>query len=187
MLSRLLPLLAVIGFAGCQASAPPGGDAAAPTGPVGAPFPTVAGRSLAGATVRLPADFAGAPAVLLIGYQQRAQFDADRWLYGLLMADLGLRIVELPTIPGWAASLASGWIDDGMRSGIPQEDWSAVITLYGGAAKPVAEFTGTEGGNNVRVLLLDERGVVRWFHDRGFSAGMLKELGEAAAGLEAAR
>lgn len=185
MFARILSLIAAAGLAGCHA-APPSEElagASSASGPLGLAFPAVEGRSLAGEPVRLPDHLAGAPAVVLIGYQQRAQFDADRWLYGLLQADLGLRIVELPTMPGWAASLASGWIDEGMRGGIPREDWSSVITLYGSQAAPVAAFTGSEGGNNVRVLLLDGHGVVRWFHDRGFSAGKLKELADARAGL----
>jgi hypothetical protein len=184
--ARILALIAAAGFAGCHSEPALDPESRSPgaSGPVGLPFPSVEGRSLAGESVRLPDDFLGAPSVVLIGYQQRAQFDADRWLFGLLQADLDLRIVELPTIPGWAASLASRWIDEGMRGGIPQEDWSSVVTLYGGEAAPVAEFTGTEGGNNVRVLLLDGGGVVRWFHDRGFSAGKLKELADARSVLE---
>lgn len=86
------------------------------------------------------------------------------------------RIVEVPTIPGLVTSLASGWIDDGMRSGIPREDWGAVVTLYGGAADPVAEFTGTENGRNARVLVLDRQGRVGWFTDRGYSASQAIEV-----------
>ena len=144
--------------------------------PVGEAFPTTVGRTLEEERVELPAAYAGAPAVLLVGYEQEAQFDADRWIYALLKADLDVRIVELPTIPGLVPSWISGWIDEGMRSGIPREDWGQVVTVYGDAARPIAELTGTAKGRNMRVLLLDAGGVVRWFHDRGFSAGKLLEL-----------
>jgi hypothetical protein len=148
--------------------------------PLGEPFPTVTGRSLAGDEVALPP---GENAVLLIGYLQKAQFDADRGLYGLLQAKLPVRVLEVPTIPGLFPSLFKGSIDEGMRGGIPSEDWASVVTLYGDRAKPIAALTGTENGNNIRVLLLDASGHVRWFHDRGFSAGKLIELEQAARAL----
>lgn len=151
--------------------------------PTGEPFPTVSGESLAGEQIDLPTALAGQPAVVLIGYLQEAQFDIDRWLMGLIQAGTAVPILELPTIPGLAPTIASGWIDDGMRSGIPEEDWAVVVTLYGSAAKPVAELTGTENGRLARVILLDANGNVAWFHDRGYSASKALELAELAAGL----
>ncbi|MGE3171891.1 MAG: hypothetical protein AB7O97_04645 [Planctomycetota bacterium] len=146
--------------------------------PTGERFPSVTATALDGTLVRVPEDFAGAPLVLLVGYEQDAQFDADRWLLGLLQAEVPVAIRELPTIPGFVPRLLAGTIDSGMRSGIPDEDWGAVITVYDDAAA-VAAFTGNEAGRTMRVLLLDERGTVAWFHDRGYSAGTLLRLLEA--------
>lgn len=179
---RRLASLLVIGsvLAACSSDSLPNRD------PVGEVFPTVAGESLAGEVVALPADLGGQPAILLVGYRQESQFDIDRWLMGLIQAGVVLPILELPTIPDLVPTLASGWIDDGMRSGIPEEDWAVVVTLYGSAAQPVAELTGTENGRLARVLLLDEKGTVVWFHDRGFSAGKAIELAEFAGELAGA-
>jgi len=152
--------------------------------PVGEVFPTVAGRSLEGDPVELPAAYAGAPVVLVVGYLQKTQFDIDRWILGLLQSGVDVRIVEVPTIPGLVPGLASGWIDEGMRSGIPPEDWGSVVTLYGRAADPVAAFTGTEGGRNGRVLLLDGEGRVAWFADEGYAP---REMMELAAAIETLR
>jgi hypothetical protein len=150
--------------------------------PLGARFPAVTGESLAGAAVELPP---GRPAVLLVGYVQDAQFDADRWLYGLLQAELPVDVLEIPTIPGLFPSALAGTIDSGMRSGIPSEDWSSVVTLYGARAEEVVALTGNENPRNIRVLLLDRDGEVVWFHDRGFSAGKLLELERSAEALVA--
>ncbi len=148
--------------------------------PLGETFPSVSGKSLEGGTaVELPAALAGAPAVLLIGYDQDAQFDADRWLYGLLQADLGVQLLELPTIKGLFPRMIAGTIDSGMRAGIPSEDWASVVTVYGAGAGKIVDFTGNEVGSNIRVLLLDAEGRTTWFHDRGFSAGKLIELQQA--------
>jgi hypothetical protein len=87
-------------------------------------------------------------------------------------------IVELPTIPGLVPTIASKWIDDGMRAGIPREDWAAVVTLYGRSAKPVAALTGTEFPQRARVIVLDENGTIVWFDDAGFAPRKAIEVAE---------
>ncbi|MBC8328338.1 MAG: hypothetical protein H8E31_06270 [Planctomycetes bacterium] len=149
----------------------------------GEAFPEVQGESLAGEAVQLPQAVAGRPAVLLLGYVQDAQFDADRWLFGLLQAETPVQILELPTIPGLFPRLLRGTIDDGMRSGIPSEDWASVVTVYGPDAATLKAFTGVETPRNIRVLMLDRDGRVVWMHDRGFSAGKMLELDRAARAL----
>ena len=171
-LSRLTAILiGAMLIAGCSSTYPK-------RNPVGEMFPSVTGKSLEKQTVALPESLSGRPAIILIGYRQNTQFDIDRWFMGLLQTDAWQHatIIEVPTIPGLLPSLVSGWIDDGMRSGIPTEDWGAVVTLYGGAARPVAQFTGTEQGRNTRVVVLDAQGAVIWFDDRGFSARKALEV-----------
>ena len=73
-----------------------------------------------------------------------------------------------------------------MRSGIPEEDWASVITVYGSDADRIVALTGNEQPRNMRVLLLDAEGRVRWFHDRGFSAAKLLELVRTARELSPA-
>ena len=138
-------------------------------------FPSVTGTSLAGVTTRLPEALAGKSTLLLVGYKQNAQFDLDRWLIGLYQTETEVPVFEVPTIPGLLPGLFAGRIDDGMRSGIPEEDWASVITVYDDA-ELIARFTGTENGNNGRVLLLDPEGRVVFFHDRGFSVSALSRL-----------
>jgi hypothetical protein len=144
----------------------------------------VEGTALNDKEWRIPEDFAGQPTLILIGYKQDTQFDIDRWLLGLREAKVRVPVYEVPTIPGMAPRIFSGYIDAGMRSGIPSEDWGGVITLYGDAA-PVARFTGNENGLPARVVLLDAEGRVVFFHDRGYSLGTLDKLRAALAGLPA--
>ena len=146
--------------------------------PTGEIFPTVQGETLKKEAVRLPGDFAGKPVLLLVGYEQNTQFDLDRWLLGLTQAKLDVTVREVPTIPGLLPGLFAGAIDSGMRSGIPDEDWGTVITVYRDAGK-IAEFTGNEGGLPGRVLLLDGDGRVAFFHDEGYSVGALLNLQQA--------
>jgi len=151
--------------------------------PEGEPFPAVVGESLEEVRTEMPGAFAGEPVVLLVGYKQNTQFDIDRWAMGLIQAGVGTRLVEIPTIPSLTASWASGWIDDGMRSGIPEEDWGAVVTIYGSAAKPIAKLTGTENGRNARILVLDATGRIAWFDDQGFSVAKAMQVAELLTSL----
>jgi hypothetical protein len=148
--------------------------------PVGETFPTVTGTSLAGESVTLPGQ---EPRILLVGYLQEAQFDLDRWILGLLQAGAPVPILEVPTIPSRIASAFAGTIDEGMRGGIPKAEWGGVVTLYGGSGDPVAELTGTKGGRNGRILLLDAEGRVVWFHDAGYSPATLLDLLNSARAL----
>ncbi len=148
--------------------------------PIGEAFPEATGATLEDESITLPTAYEDAPALYMVGYVQATQFDLDRWAIGLTQVKFPCRIVEVPTIPNAMASMFKGTIDNGMRSGIPREDWVSVVTLYGDEAKPVVEFTGNENPRNGRIMLIDSDGVVRWFWDQGFSAKRLMELNTMA-------
>ena len=142
--------------------------------PTGETFPTVTGTALDGTEVTFPDAGGDQPLLLLVGYDQDAQFDIDRWMLALTQAEVRVRFYEVPTIPGLFPRMFSGTIDDGMRRGIPEPDWGGVVTLYGDAPQ-VAAFTGNRDGLTARVVLL-VGGEVAFFHDRGFSVGALEQL-----------
>jgi hypothetical protein len=168
-------LSALVGLQGCSSTQPR-------RDPVGEVFPSVVGTSLAGDEVRIPEDLSGEPALLLVGFKMDSQFDLDRWLLGIQQADIQVRAYELPTIPGMLPGLFAGRIDEGMRSGIPEEDWASVVTLYDDAPA-VVRFVGNENPLPGRILLLDGKGRVVFFHDQGYSAGTLARLEERLAAL----
>jgi hypothetical protein len=151
--------------------------------PVGESFPQVSGQTLSEEDVELPQYFSGSKTILLVAYKQDSQFDVDRWLIGLDMTNTKAKVYELPTIQGLFPRMFSGFIDEGMRKGIPKEMWGGVITIYSGGAE-VQEFTGNENPNNARAMVLDKDGVVVYFHDRGFSVAALNELREALGDTE---
>lgn len=142
----------------------------------GGQLPSVRGEALDGREWRLPEDLAGAPALLLVGFEMESQFDCDRWLLGLIQAATPIKVLEVPTIPGMVPGLFAGAIDSGMREGIPAEDWAVVVTLYGDDAKELFAFTGGRSDRNARVLLLDATGRLVWHHERGYSARVMADL-----------
>jgi hypothetical protein len=144
---------------------------------VGEMFPPVKGKSLDGLEKSLPDDFKGRKVILILGYEQKTQFDVDRWGIGFFTADLSLPpVYEIPTIPGLLPSLFKESIDSGMRRGIPKESWKDVITVYGSDGSVLTKWTGNEFPGNCRVILLDETGKVRWMHDKGYGIPPLKSL-----------
>ncbi|TVQ64260.1 MAG: hypothetical protein EA379_02145 [Phycisphaerales bacterium] len=161
-------MLGVVFVSGCSSSVPN-------RDPSGEPFPSVRGEGLDGVKWTIPDDFAGEHVLLLVGYKQNAQFDIDRWMMGLLQAETPVDFYEIPTIKGLAPRVIGGWIDDGMRKGIPRETWGVVITVYADADR-IVDLTGNELGNNARVLLLDPDGTIVWFWDQGYSPSALLDM-----------
>lgn len=158
----------LLALAGCTPESPR-------KNPVGLEFPTVNGTSLNGDSIVIPRAFIGTPTLLLVGYLQNSQFDIDRWLLGLVQLETPVVIREIPTVRGMVPRLIANKIDSGMRSGIPKDDWDAVITVYKDAGI-IADFLGTEDSLNARVVLLDASGKVIWYHDRGYSATVVSDL-----------
>lgn len=139
------------------------------------PFPGVLGYALSGEIVRLPDDVVGRPVVLLVAYRRVAQLDIDRWLKALRLAAPEVEAYEVPTIPSPVCRPQAGWIDAGMRSGVPREQWRNVVTVYGDGAA-VRDFIGEAPRPVAHVVLLDDAGVVRWLDARGFSEAGLEGL-----------
>lgn len=141
----------------------------------GKSFPAVKGESLEKQLVNIPADFTEPFTLLLVGYKQNSQFDIDRWLIALDMTETRVDVYEIPTMQGLFPRMFSTMIDNGMRKGIPKELWKGVITVYQDGDM-VQKFTGNENPNNARVLLLDENGIIIYFHDAGFSVSALNQI-----------
>jgi hypothetical protein len=151
-------------------------------GIVGRRFPSVEGRALSGEVVHFPEDLAGAPALLLCAYRRGTQADADRWAAYAERDLAGLAVYELPIITSRLWRPLQGWIDGGMRGGVPTSLWSTTVTLYeqGATAK---DFVGDSGGLRTQVVLLDSAGVVAHHEAGGFSDGAAARLRAAVSAL----
>jgi hypothetical protein len=167
-----------------------GGETGVPPSPLGKRLPPVVGHALDGTEVRLPEDLAGGPAVLLVAYRRQTQRDVDRWR-DLVERELpALRWLEVPTIANPVWRPLAGWIDGGMRGGVPRELWGKVVTLYRDAPE-LRAFLGDRGGYTTHVVLVDAAGVVAWFDAGGFTedgaGGLLRAATALGAGIGAER
>jgi len=96
-------------------------------------FPEIKGTSLSLVDHRLPGTLAGEVNLLLIAFRQWQQRDVDTWVptaTALAGEYAGFRAYELPVISKVYRPV-SGFIDGGMRSGIPDPSVrEATITTY---------------------------------------------------------
>jgi hypothetical protein len=145
-------------------------------------FPQVRGENLKEESVVIPDQYRGKPTLLLVGYTQKAQFDIDRWILGALQADIPAEIVEVPTIAGMVPQMVQGFINNGMRSGIPTSDWASVVTVYEDAPTIIATL-GNERPQSAYAVLLDREGRIVWTSNIGYSASQILDLKKQAEGL----
>lgn len=144
------------------------------TNPIGLVFPSITGISLSGQSLSIPIEKEG-DQILLIGYKQNTQFDIDRWLIGLEMTGVKIKVLEVPVLGPWFPKFLRKKIDNGMKNGIPSKLWKSVVTVYDDA-DVMKKFLGTTNPNNARVLLINTKNEIIAFYDDGFSAGSLMEL-----------
>jgi|694.fasta_scaffold06948_13 hypothetical protein len=173
-LSALLAIVLLV--SGCSSTVP------APASLKDAPFPRVRGESLTKQEVILPDRYLGKPTLMLVGYLQKSQFDIDRWILGALQADIPVQIVEVPTIAGMMPQMVQGFINSGMRSGIPESDWASVVTVYEDAPKIIAAL-GNERPQSAYAVLLSKDGRIVWTSNIGYSAGQILDLKKTVESL----
>jgi hypothetical protein len=112
----------------------------------------------------LPGDFGGRANLVLVAFQRGQQADVDTWFAQartLAAAHEELRWYEVPTLgAGWRPM--RGWIDGGMRAGIPDTAQRArTVTLYPDKG-PFRAALGIGSEATIHPLLLDRDGHVIW-------------------------
>lgn len=126
-------------------------------------FPTITAENLNREPVTLPDDLAGNPALVLIAYKRQQQTNVNTWLDRMDEIEAaipGVQIIETPTISSGTWGWMAGFIDGGMRSGIPDPEARArTITLY----TDVSLFNQAlmiEDTDTIYAVLLDAEGEV---------------------------
>ncbi|MEC7199028.1 MAG: hypothetical protein VXW84_00220 [Verrucomicrobiota bacterium] len=128
-------------------------------------FPDVEGKNLHGEVVSFPEAFAAkAYHVCLIAFVRQQQNDVDTWLPKLdaLVAEReNLEFMELPTISRMNAFMR-WFIYRGMRSGIENPvSRTRTITLHLDK-EPFEKELGIKGEEEIVVVLVNDKGEVRW-------------------------
>jgi hypothetical protein len=141
-------------------------------------FPSVTGSNLNEKVFNLPADFEGERNIILVAYQQWHQTQVDTWMplvKQLAEKDRSLRFYEIPALDAMPMP-ARKFIDNGMRSGIPDINTRAVtITLYINK-KNFRAWLGLPNEKQIYVLVVDKKGTVLWQSEGAFTEEKGKSL-----------
>lgn len=147
-------------------------DPAAPT------FPTTEGENLNRRKVVVPREFDAPFNIVIVAFYQEQQPDCDTWIptaREITQDHANVEFYELPTISG-RFSLVSGWIDRGMRSGIPTFGArERTITLYTDTGK-FRELAGIDDPKRIWVGIVDREGRVYWSARGPATEEMKREL-----------
>ena len=150
----------------------------------GEPMPVLKGEFLTGRPAVLPDAASGRVALVAVGFTYDARFAVEAWV-GRFRKDFGdnqrVTFYEVPMIGGMAR-LGKWFIDSGMRRGTPKKDQENVITVYGGT-DPWKQRLGFHSPNFAYLLLVDQRGVVRWRHSGEFDEKAYADMAAEVAAL----
>ena len=133
-------------------------------------FPAVAGRTLLGANVALPADFPADRTLTVLAFQRGQQSRVDRWIERAVAAgvppttrgatgSIPVAVVEVPVLSTqWRP--VRRFIDGGMTAGIGDPDVLArTITVYTDVVA-FQQSLAIPGSNDVAALVVDRDGTI---------------------------
>ena len=120
-------------------------------------FPTLSGETLTGDKKTFPDDLKNKVNILILVFNEPAQYKVDTWAKMILSEYEPLEEVsyhEVPMLSGWYKPLA--WqIDRWMRDGIPDKYHGNTVTFYGNR-KPYIMQLGLTDENSCYLFVLDD-------------------------------
>lgn len=147
-------------------------------------LPVLKGDFLTGRPAQLPDVASGRVALLAVGFTYNSRFPVEVWI-GRFRKEFGdnpgSTFYEIPMIGGMAR-LGKWFIDSGMRKGTAARDQENVITVYSDAGA-WKQRLGYDSPDAAYLILLDQRGVVRWRHNGAFDESAYKDLSMQATAL----
>ena len=150
----------------------------------GDPMPVLKGEFLTGRPAVLPDVASGRVALLALGFTYDSRFAVEAWV-GRFRKDFGdkpeVTFYEVPMIGGMAR-LGKWFIDSGMRKGTPKKDQENVITVYGGTDS-WKQRLAFQSPAAAYLLIVDQRGVVRWRHSGPFDQKAYDQMASQVADL----
>jgi hypothetical protein len=127
-------------------------------------FPNIAARDLERTDYTLPDDLPGSWRLVLMPFKRWQQIVVGAWidaLAPLMDAHPELTVWEVPTLSS-AWTPARGYVDGGMRAGIPDVDVRRhTLTAYT-PLNQIAKALAIPGFDEVQVFLLDSTGEIVW-------------------------
>ncbi|MEM7513544.1 MAG: hypothetical protein AAF388_21635 [Bacteroidota bacterium] len=130
---------------------------------VGTRFPDLTVERLSREEITLPNALNQEANILVLVFERESQSKVDTWAEFIISdheAKPEVSYHEIPMISSFF-KLASGWIDNGMRSGINPKLHDNVATFYGNR-DPYFENLQMSDKSSVYVFILDRDGIIRY-------------------------
>lgn len=125
-------------------------------------FPALKGTNLQGVEIDVPAGLQGKPRLVAVAFLREQQEDVDTWvahLDELRKNHPKLSFYEIPMVYKGNV-LFRFWLNNGMRSGIPDEQKRrSTITVYTDVEAFLKEV-GASTNRQIQVFLLDDEGTI---------------------------
>jgi hypothetical protein len=143
---------------------------------LGKAFPELKAQTLSKQAVVFPKDGLGKPTILCLVFDRPAQVLVDTWTVPILKKypNQAVNYYEIPMIKG-AWGIMSGFIDNGMRGGVPKELHGNVATYYGSLSSYKTDLM-LEDKNSCYLFLLDKTGVIQYVAEASADADKLAAL-----------
>ncbi len=129
-------------------------------------FPVLEGSSLSAQHYTIPADLEGRANLVFVAFLRRQQQVIDEWIERLGDVESkypGLAVYEVPLLVRFPGPIR-WWIDNGMRSGIPDpRTRSRTITVYTDRGRFLRQ-AGLADEQQIWTVLLDREGTIHWSH-----------------------
>ena len=140
-------------------------------------FPRLVAETLSERPLILPDSLDGELALVVVAFRRHAQPLVDSWMTPVVRRfhdTPGFAWYEVPMLAGgWR--MVSGFIDGGMRAGIPSEHHDHVATCYGDTTR-FAEALEIHDLNSAYAYLIDADGTIIWLGSGWAARRQIDEL-----------
>jgi hypothetical protein len=153
---------------------------------IGTKFPNLEVQSLAKMDIKLPLVNADKPTILCIVFERNSQSKVDTWTIPIFekYTETQVNYYEVPMISG-TFKLASNFIDNGMRGGVPKDLHDNVATYYGKMDDYRADLMMADK-NSCYLFLLDNEGIIKHIDESVANPQKIKNLATALEKLNIA-
>ncbi|MEL6632250.1 MAG: hypothetical protein AAFQ83_12305 [Bacteroidota bacterium] len=135
-------------------------------------FPTLKAQTLAGNNITFPEDIKGKKSFIAMvfedmGAYMKPQNQANAWAnaYEQYLKPEGVVFYEIPMMAS-AFGMMRGWVDNGMRSGIPSEKHDNIACFYGDKGK-YKKALSIGSYKEAHIFILDETGNILFYEHGG--------------------
>lgn len=145
----------------------------------GEQMPQITGETLSGKRVSFPSASTGSVAIIIIGFSHASQSQLKPWVERATneFRQRNRVVVYSIAVLEDAPRLVRGMAVHGMKSGVPTQQHDHFVVVYHGESE-LKRITGFQRPEEAYILLLDQRGEIRWVAHGPATDSALKELGD---------